>query len=158
MDNEFTIRKADENDLEAMVKLWIEFIDFHKEFDVYFSRSNDGHEEFKKSIAERINDASSCILVAEKDGEIIGFSTAAILKNSPIFATKDYGVIMSFAVTTKYRRKGIGERMLKKVIDWFRAQGTHRVEIRASVFNKVSIDFWKKHNFTPFIERMYLEI
>ena len=158
MDNELTIREADESDLEAMVNLWIEFIDFHKEFDIYFTRSNDGHEEFKKIIADRINDDNSYILVAEKKGEIIGFSTAAISKNSPIFAATEYGVIMSFAITTKHRRKGIGEKMLKKVIDWFRAQGIHRIEIRSSVFNKVSVAFWKKQNFTSFIERMYLEI
>ena len=158
MDNELTIREADESDLEAMVNLWIEFIDFHKEFDMYFTRSNDGHEESKKIIADRISDDNSYILVAEKKGEIIGFSTAAISKDPPIFATTEYGVIMSFAITAKHRREGIGEKMLKKVIDQFRAQGIHRIEIRSSVFNKISVAFWKKQNFTPFIERMYLEI
>ena len=158
MDSEFTIRKAYEDDLDAIVNLWIEFIDFHKELDFYFARSNKGHEEFKKIIAARIKDDKAYILVAERKGEIIGFSTAMITTNSPISLGDEYGVIMSFAITEKYRRQGVGDQMLKKVVIWFREQGIHRIEIRASVLNKISLSFWKKHNFTTFIERMYLKI
>ena len=70
MKNDSIIRKASVQDLDAICTLWGEFMDFHKKRDAHFSRSNDGHERFKEFISDHISSDSSCVLIAEQDGNV----------------------------------------------------------------------------------------
>jgi hypothetical protein len=60
------IRKAAREDLDIIGILWQEFMDFHKQRDAHFTRSTDGHELFRKFIAERMDSDNSYVLVAEE--------------------------------------------------------------------------------------------
>ncbi|HVP35441.1 MAG TPA: GNAT family N-acetyltransferase [Terriglobales bacterium] len=152
------IRKATTKDLESIGLLWQEFMDFHKERDPIFARSTEGHEHFKEFIAGHLEKDSSLVLIAEQDGAAIGYCLAMLSKYPPVFEAKEYGTIYDLAVTQKFRRAGIGEKMYKVAEKWFFEHGVHRIELRVAVSNEVSTTFWRKMGFKPHVEVLFKKI
>lgn len=97
MKSDVTIRKAANADLDAIGRLWQEFMDFHRDRDPHFARSADGHERFKEFIAGHITSDTSCVLVADDGGEIVGYCLATLAKYPPVFEHRDYGAVFDLA-------------------------------------------------------------
>ena len=159
MTREVIIRKARKKDIPLIAELWKELMDFNKQYDGHWSRSENGHQSCADFINDHIADDASCILVAEADKHIVGYCLSDICKCDPqLLKVKEYGQISNLAVTKNYRRKGIGERLLRKTVNWFSKKGIHRIEVYVGISNKSARKFWTKVGFTPFVENMFLEI
>ena len=154
MKTDIIIRKATVNDLEVIGWLWQEFMDFHRERDLHYSRSADGHERFKEFVAGHIVSENSCVLVAEKVGGVIGYCLATLARYPPVFNEREYGMVFDLAVTERYRRMGVGEEMYQLVQSWFAERGIHRIELRVAVTNEASTAFWRKMGFMPYTETL----
>lgn len=152
MKTDVLIRKAEGKDLDAIGGLWREFMDFHRDRDPHFSRAEDGDKHFKEFISRHIASDKSCVLVAENDGCVVGYSLATLTKNPPVLKEKDYGTISDLAVSGKCRRMSIGEKMYKETLSWFSEHGVRRIELRVAVANEVSSAFWRKMGFSPYAE------
>ena len=63
MMTECNIRPARDADLDAIILLWEEFMDFHKQRDQRFTRARDGSLHFRSFIAGHLASATSCELV-----------------------------------------------------------------------------------------------
>ena len=100
----------------------------------------------------------SRVLVAECDGEIVGHCLGFIVTNPPMLKIRQYGLFQELSVTAKYRRYGIGEKLVKNMLKWFAEPGLERIEVRASLQNELSTVFWRKMGFKPYAETFYCEI
>lgn len=158
MNKKIAIRKATSDDLDSIVVLWKEFMDFHKIRDPHFTRSSDGHTNFAKFIEEQISADNSCVMVSESEGNVVAYCLATIANNPPVFEEKQYGSLCDLAVTESSRRQGIGEEMFQIVREWFKQKNIHRIEIRVVLSNEVSTAFWKKMGFNPYIETVSQKI
>ena len=154
----FQVRTATPADVGAIVALWQEFMDFHKERDSCFTRSADGHERFGEFVSGRIASDAACVLVAEQQGAIVGYCLATISKYPPVFAQQTYGSIVDLAVTAACRRSGIGQALAAEACRWFAARAIHRIEARVAVANEVSTAFWAKMGFAPYLAIVTKEI
>jgi ribosomal protein S18 acetylase RimI-like enzyme len=125
-----SLRKARLDDVDALTELWIEFIDFHQDFDSFFSRAKKGHERFADFVRE----------------------------NPPVFDMKLYGFIQDLAVTESHRRRGAGSRLVEETLRWFRKQGVKRVEVQVATTNPLSQAFWRRHDFVDYITRLARQI
>jgi len=97
------IRKTTSADLPAIVELWKELMDFHRNLDPFFSRSKAGHESFLKWIEKGIESDSTEIFVADDSGKIQGYILIEISNYPPVFELKKYGMISDAAVSIDYR-------------------------------------------------------
>lgn len=158
MTREIIIRKATAKDVSSIVELWKELMDFHKEFDRFFSRSANGHEGFADFITGHISSETSNVFVAEAGKDIVGYCLAIAEKHPPVLEIQKYGLVQDLAVTKKHRRRGIGERLLKEALSWFFEKGVDRIETRVAKCNKLSTEFWAKMGFTPYLETVFMEI
>lgn len=152
------IRKAVSADLPAIGDLWQEFMDFHKKRDAHFARTIDGHERFKEFISGHMAPETSCVLVAEQDGEAVGYCLATLAKHPPVFENQDYGTVFDLAVTKRCRRNGIGERLFHAAQAWFADHEIHRIEVRVVVANETSTAFWRKMGFNPYVTTVFKSI
>jgi ribosomal protein S18 acetylase RimI-like enzyme len=152
-----TVRKVEVEDLDALERLWSEFIDYHKEYDDFFTRSKAGHKHVAKFIRENMDNPDWLVLVAEEDDTVIGYCMSAIMTYPPIFQVELYGFIQDMAVTESHRRRGAGSLLLKGTLAWFRRQGVSRVEVQVASTNPVSQAFWRAHGFRDYITRLTRE-
>ena len=152
------IRKALIEDIPSILELWKELMDFHKERDRIFSISSTGHKKFAEHIKSHITSGKSPVFVAEAGKELVGYCLAIVQKNPPVFETKEYGLVENIAVSGKYRRRGIGEKLLHETRNWFSAKGIRRIEAHVAITNNVSTGFWAKMGLKPYLKTFFMEI
>jgi len=117
----------------------------------------DAHLNFEKHLRELMESEDNLILVALDKNHIIGFSTSRIAKYPPVWERENYGALDTMAVTLDYRRQGIGERMLAKILEWFASRNIDRIELSVAAKNQVGYSFWRKHGFKDYMHRLYLD-
>jgi ribosomal protein S18 acetylase RimI-like enzyme len=153
-----TVRRAEASDIEAVLELWHEFMDFHAAFGAYFGRAEDSDEEFRGWLTQRLEADRSLLLVAEIDGRTIGYLLGADADRPPVFALRRYGMIFDLAVTASHRRRGVGSALLERAMEWFEARGLERVELNVLLANERASSFWRERGFTPFLQSMFREM
>jgi ribosomal protein S18 acetylase RimI-like enzyme len=156
--HEIKYRQAIEKDIPRVVELWEEFIDFHKDRDSFFSRAKEGPENFGKFVGQNLRKQDAIVYVAEKDGVVIGHILATIQNYPPVFEIERYGLINDLAVSSAYRRNGIGRHLFVLAKKWLVKKGINRIEIEVAIANEVSTSFWKKMSFKPYKRKCYLEL
>ena len=157
MEERVTVRKAIEEDVPALVELWIEMMDLHRELDLFFSRTATGHERWAELVTGHMSKEKSCVFVAECRGRVAGYCAAFIEENPAVIETVQYGSFQELSVSSKYRRRGVGAELVKAMLQWFRERKIERVEVRVAVHNELSTAFWRKMGFRPYLETLCCE-
>ena len=157
MTKEITIRKATPKDVPAIVELWKELMDYHKKLDPLFTRSTSGHKRFAELLSHYIDNNDSSVFVAMDGKNPVGYCLIKISNCPPVLKKQQYGELSNIAVTKKYRRRGIGKKLIKKVRQWCAKRGISRIEARYSTENQAAAGFWAKVGFRPYLKSTFLE-
>jgi GNAT superfamily N-acetyltransferase len=158
MQTPVVIRKATRRDLNAIVALGRELMDFHKALDPLFTRSADFDALFGRFVLRNIRSTAACVLVATANEQIVGYCQGMLDRHPPSILEPRYGLILDFCVAAAHRRTGVGERMFTAMRTWFRTQGIRRLEVRHSTFNEIAARFWPKMGFTPYLRTLFLDL
>ena len=128
----FNIRLATQEDFEKIHALNKEFSHFIKT-----------PEKFKITVAQMIEEQEHFrILVAEsEDDGIVGFASTFIAWYSWIGKSL---YLDDLYVLEKYRKNGLGSRLMDEVFDLAQKEGCRKVRWQVSKWNENAIDFYKK--------------
>jgi ribosomal protein S18 acetylase RimI-like enzyme len=147
------IRKAKQADLIDIAELWKEFIDYHRNFDSFFTRSRNSIYYFNKYASNHIASKKSLVLIAKLQNKTVGYSISYVAKHPPVFAGNKYSFISDLMVSKDFRKSGLGKKLFKENITWFKLKNIKRVELSVSVKNPSATKFWKKMGFEPYMEK-----
>ncbi len=153
-----TVERARASDLPAMVELWGALMRTHKSLDPVFEIREDAFETWAEFIRTSMKKRSAFVIVARDEGQVVGYCLAFIMPHPPVFEASHFGEIMELVVAPSHSRQGVGETILSRVVAWFREHDVSRVEVRAHLRNPVSKAFWRKMNFTPYLEILAADI
>ena len=151
------IRRARKEDLPAVDKLYVEgsidegklqfpkvaLKEMQKELGKHRNSRRQGSRRYMKS-------KKHYWIVAEDKKEIIGFGQSWIKK-------KDTGITESVYVDRKYRKSGVGEKIMKDMIKWLKKQKLKYIESSVYLKNTPSIKLHKKLGFKPLLLKMRLK-
>jgi len=84
------------------------------------------------------------VVVAELNGEIVGFVAGRIRTLPPYFGSAAIGTISEVFVDETRRSTGVGRRLLNFALDWFRAQQITRIELQVVAGNPDGIRFYRQ--------------
>ncbi len=143
------IRKATRNDLEGIVRLSEEMLDFHCSLDPYYGiyRAHEDSSEFYKGELQK---KDRLYLVAENgNGGIVGFASASIT-SIPDTNAPSIGILITNFVSKPYRGKGIGTAFHEKRMAWFKEQNVKHVEMNVDARNVKALEIWKKIGFKEY--------
>jgi GNAT superfamily N-acetyltransferase len=156
MDN-LIIRLAEENDLDSLRALYLEFHNFHAQLLPRYLRSlniesPNEQQELKNRIMEIMQGNDSALLVADLSGKAIGFAEVYLRHtdpDNPAVTPMDYAHLQSLMVTQEFRHQGIGIQLLQTVEVWACEQGA--VEIRLDIweFSAGPLVFYEKSGYNP---------
>jgi ribosomal protein S18 acetylase RimI-like enzyme len=147
---------ARESDVPGIVSLWIELSDYHRDIDPFFTRREGARLEYERRLRELLKSDDHQILIAIEDGVVVGFSLSMISRHPPVFQAERYGLICDLAVKSDCRHRGIGERLLERILGWFDAGGIDRIELYVAAKNRIGYSFWEKHGFRDYMHTLYL--
>lgn len=140
------IRKPNLKDLPQLIPLWQKQYAYHHDLDsdYYVSNSAQLDEKFKKYLTKAIEKDDPYILVAEKEGKLVGFVTYEKAE-ADYFDTNftEHGDILELFVENTYRKKGIGKLLMDTVEKIFKDQGLDIINLQCSTFNKNALSFYK---------------
>lgn len=152
------IRRATRSDIDEVVDLWKEHMDFHSGMYPLFARSERGHVEFAKFLTKQCTDPDWAVFVAVDDETVVGYCLATLMAYPPVFRIRAFGFIQDMAVSQDFRRRGVGAELLKELCVWFRKRGVRRIELQALIGNEISQSFWRKQGFAPYLNRFAKDI
>jgi GNAT superfamily N-acetyltransferase len=146
------VREAYQDDVGRVVELWAEMVDFHAQYDPRFQRGQGSEEGFATHLSEKLDDPDYLLLVAEVDGEVVGFLNGELQKYPPCFEHRDHGFIHNVAVSSDAQRGGVGTTLLKEAMAWFTGTGSSTVEGKVLMANPAAMEFWQKTGFEPYMQ------
>lgn len=109
-------------------------------------------------LEEVTNNNGRCYLAIDNN-KVIGLIMGIIRK----YDENDYldyrcpkeGEITELIVTSKVRSKGVGQKLIKKLENYFKSAGCEYILVDVFAYNKAGIDFYNKQGYHP---RMFNEI
>ena len=93
----------------------------------------------KKSIEEELNNMLANFLVAVNDEKVIGFAMC--------WFVMDECHIGNIAVSPDYRRKGVGEKLFKSLLQGTKEHGTNYIILEVRTSNEPAIKLYEKFGF-----------
>lgn len=155
MTEEVRIRRATGDDREAVGQLWLELMTHHAGLDPdAFSLADDALAQWHEIFEARMADENSLLLVAEAEGQVVGFIKGSVREEYPVLAGGSYGYLGETSVTARYQRQGVGRRLYEALAAWFRERGISEVRLQVSSYNPVSDAFWRAMGFSPYLMHM----
>lgn len=113
-----TLRPAREADAERVASLMIEL----------------GYPSTAAGVKDRLhgslNSQTSCCLVAQADGEVIGIMSAELIPYFPTGST--ICRVTSLVVSSRYRSRGVGEKLMAAATTFAREHGCSGIEVTSA--------------------------
>lgn len=136
MTTEYTIRKADTEDIDGLTGLLKQLFAIEQDFIFDEIKQKRGLQLMLEA------PESCCIMAAEINGRVIGMCSAQLL-----ISTAEGGIaalVEDMVVSMEYRGRGIGSKLLSAVEDWAIRQGATRLELLADHGNTPALEFYEK--------------
>ena len=93
----------------------------------------------EKSVASELSNQLALWLVAVDEGTVVGY-----VGSQTVIDETD---MMNVAVHPEYRRQGIGEKLVIRLVDELQAMGSHALLLEVRVSNEPAIALYKKMGF-----------
>jgi len=152
------ITKAKIKDLKDVVELSHKSAMYHKKLTPYYDTSKDVKEVLTKSLKKNIYSSNSCIFIAEENSKIIGYLLVFKINRAEMFKVKKVGLIADVFIEERYRRMGVGKKLIKECFRWLKDGGINFVEINVEASNKQAMNFWDKEGFKDVSIERYKKI
>lgn len=139
---DFTVRVATPNDIEALTSLLAELFSIEKDF-----QFNEKLQQ--KGLLLMLENSNGMILVAESKHTVIGMATGQL-----VISTAEGGLsllIEDVVISRKWRGLGIGKQLVDSVCKWAGTFGAKRFQLLSDASNNEGLQFyektgWKKTN------------
>jgi ribosomal protein S18 acetylase RimI-like enzyme len=95
-------------------------------------RTEQGYGTF---LGTQLDEPNIVILVAERDGEVIGYAYAGLEGNDYMALRGPAGVVYDIVVDPAYRRQGVGRLLLDAAMKALKARGAPRVVLSTAEQN-----------------------
>lgn len=152
------LRRYRTTDSEVVKGLFEEFVEYHSRIDSSFKKI-DGHGDcFVDYVESFVNSNEKCCVVAIVNESVVGYCISIVERKPPVYPIPAFGYIDNLCVSIDFQKKGIGTLLLKDAVARFKSKGIERIECFVALGNPKSTRFWRKMNFVPFMEQMYLPL
>jgi GNAT superfamily N-acetyltransferase len=119
----------------------------HKNFDKNIRIDRKGQQTSFRNMNSALQKHKGALFVAVEGARIIGYAMGIIIKKSEESCKwEDTGFLDEVFVEERYRNKGIGSRLVKAMIGWFRKNKIKIINIQAYAQN-LSINLYRKLGF-----------
>ncbi len=147
-------RREDYNGLCAVIK---ELDAMHADAIPRFFRHFEGAARSPEWFADALDNPDSLLLVAEREGAIIGFLWGLVRSSpdTPMHVPRRWLLVDMLGVAETYRGQGIGRALMEHAHDWARRQGIAEVELSVYEFNQGAMAFYAELGYTTIVRRLW---
>ena len=126
-------RVGDAGDFEAVAPLMMAFREHLQQLDpALYALHPDIGLRFRRWVGHMTEDPRAVFLVAEEQGQIVGFLAASIEKDLPIYLHEEFALVRQWWVEPQFRRRGVGKALLKHAVKELAAAGVTQLRVRSA--------------------------
>jgi ribosomal protein S18 acetylase RimI-like enzyme len=131
------IRPATPADLTAVGRLGALLVRTHHDFDPerFMAATSRTEKSYGSFLGTQLDEPNIVILVAERDGEVIGYTYAGVEGNDYMSLRGPAGVVYDLVVDPAHRRQGVGRMLLDATLEVLKARGAPRVVLSTAERN-----------------------
>ncbi len=152
------IRKARMSDVLQLAEIYRQLHDIHCNIrSDYYKMPDD--DFFIKDMEKLLKNEEITVIVSEYNSEIAGYALIYFVKKGePINHTLRKCLIEQFAVNEKFRRKGIGKKLMNYVKKLAAENNCQSVELGVWCENHNAVEFYSEMGFVPRTYNMEMKI
>ena len=134
------IRPGTLSDLPALGRLGALLVRTHHELDParFIAATRRTEQGYASYLGSQLEDPTVLVLVAERDGKVLGYTYAALEGNDYMALRGPAGVLHDIVVDPDYRREGVGRMLLDATLAWLDARGVPRVVLSTAERNEAA--------------------
>lgn len=151
------IRRASEQDLNAIVSLLVRNKRLNEEFDPMLSVTDEIEDVARRYVSDALRDQNSLVLVCEEGGKVVGFLKADVIDRL-FYEPRREGVIREFYLLPEYRRRGLGRTMVERAFEELRSMGAGIITAEFPSQHKIAVSFYENLGFRPIISKYAKEV
>ncbi|HYE58833.1 MAG TPA: GNAT family N-acetyltransferase [Rhodothermales bacterium] len=154
-----TIRPAGSSDLPALGRLGALLVRLHHDFDPerFIAATDETERAYGSWLGGRIGAPDAVILVAERDGEVVGYAYGGIEGTDYLTLRGPAGVLYDLMVDPDHRGEGVGRALLKAALSALEARGTPRAVLVTAHRNVSAQRLFVRAGFRPTMVEMTRE-
>ncbi|MDZ8185107.1 MAG: GNAT family N-acetyltransferase [Nostoc sp. ChiSLP02] len=139
------IRQATTTDVPAVLPMVAKICALHESWDSakygFLANPEQRYENWLTRLANsdgfaNASSVQSVFLVAENQGQLVGFLVATIEKEIPIYRLKEFAFIHDLWVEPEYRRNGIARQMVIQAVERFEQMGIKQIRLDTANANE----------------------
>jgi ribosomal protein S18 acetylase RimI-like enzyme len=153
------IRLATTADLPAIGRLGALLVRMHHDFDPerFISATPQTERAYARFLGRQLKDRDVVILVAERDGGVVGYSYAGLEGMDYMALRGPAGALYDLLVDPAQRGRGIGRTLLDATLETLKARGAPRVVLSTAVGNEPARRLFARAGFRPTMIEMTRE-
>jgi ribosomal protein S18 acetylase RimI-like enzyme len=140
------VRPAAARDLDRVAALWTLLLAHHGSAPG-LAPAPDAGDALRRHVAVLSADPAAALFVAEREGALLGFAVARLLRRPPLFRETERGEIEALFVREEARRAGSGRALADAALGWMAARGLRRAALQVAAGNDVGQRFWRALGF-----------
>jgi ribosomal protein S18 acetylase RimI-like enzyme len=154
------IRPAGPADLPVLGHFGAQLMRVHHDFDTrrFLPPGTDSERGYAWFLGRQLEDKDCLVLVAELDGEVIGYVYAAVEPLSWKELRDEAGFIHDLVVAPAHRGSGAGSQLLDAATEWLRGRGMPRVMLWTAEQNVGGQRLFARHGFRRTMVEMTKEL
>lgn len=138
-----TIREIQETDAEHFLSLCKQLDEENRFMLLEPGERKTTVEEQRQRIKEILSQDNKALFVAEEDGMLIGYLSAA---GNP-FARNKHTVYIVIGILERFTSQGLGTAFFQKLEQWATEENLHRLELTVMVHNQRGVGLYQKMGF-----------
>jgi ribosomal protein S18 acetylase RimI-like enzyme len=154
-----TIRRAGEQDLEAVGRLGARLLRDHHAFDPlrFMAPRGNTEEGYAWFLGTQLQRDDAVVFVAERDGQVVGYVYAGIEPQSWKELREEAGFIHDVYVDSDARRCGVATALLEAAAAWLAGRGMPRIVLWTAAPNDAARRLFERLGFRHTMSEMTRE-
>jgi ribosomal protein S18 acetylase RimI-like enzyme len=155
-----TIRPAVPADLPSVGRLGALLVRTHHDFDPkrFIAATPRTEHSYGSFLGTQLEEPDVVILVAERDGEVLGYTYAGVEGHDYMSLRGPAGVLYDIVVDPAHRGHGVGRMLLEATIAALEARGAPRVVLSTAQRNEGAQRLFARAGFRPTMIEMTREL
>jgi len=157
---DLVIRRARESDLPTLGRLGAHLLRAHYAFDPnrFMAPGDDPEGGYAWFLGTQLRDPAVVVLVAERDGSVVGYVYAGLEPQSWKELREAAGFIHDVVVAEGGRRHGVASALMEAAVEWLRDRGVPRVMLWTAEQNEGAQRLFAKLGFRRTMIEMTKEL
>ena len=153
---ETSIRKATADDYGPLCELFNEVDALHRDNLPRIFQLPNGPAREKDYYLGLIADENVALLVAEADGQLVGFIHGYVrdAPTFPVLLPRRYVVVDEVVVRSSFQDRRIGRSLMDEMQAWAIAKGAASIELNVYEFNQTAIAFYERLGYQTLSRKM----